>query len=94
MNNILGRVVDFALHLHSLFLLMAHFDTEDSEVAASQIECNEVSFLCCDGKSWNTGRKGKKEERERAKKTSVQFKFIYRTPIHNNSLWGKEPAVL
>ena len=46
MNYILWCVIDLTLHLNSLLLLMAHFDTEDPEVTPSQIQCNEVSFLC------------------------------------------------
>lgn len=37
MNDVLRCVIDLTLHLNRLFLLMAHFDTEDPEVTASQI---------------------------------------------------------
>lgn len=69
MNNVLWRVVDFTLHLNSLFLLVAHFDTEDPEVTASQVKCNEVSFLCGGKCQFN----------------SVYFRLIYIASIHNNS---------
>lgn len=45
MNDVLRRVVDLTLHLDGLLLLVAHFDTEDPEVAASQIQSNEVSLF-------------------------------------------------
>lgn len=45
MNNVLWRVVDLTLHLDSLFLLVAHFDTEDPEVAASQIQSDKISLF-------------------------------------------------
>lgn len=54
---------------------MAHFDAEDSEVAASQIECNEVSFLCCDGKSWNTGRDKERRKRQYSSGSFTEHQF-------------------
>lgn len=45
MNDILRCVVDLTLHLDGLLLLVADFDTEDPEVAASQIQSNEVSLF-------------------------------------------------
>ena len=45
-NDVLRRVIDLTLHLNGLFLLVAHFDTKDPEVTASQIQSNEVSLLC------------------------------------------------
>lgn len=44
-NDVLWRVIDLTLHLDGLLLLMAHFDTEDPEVAASQIQSDKVSFF-------------------------------------------------
>ena len=51
MNDVLWCVVDFTLHLNCLLLLVAHFDAEDPEVAASQVQRDEVTFLCGDGKT-------------------------------------------
>lgn len=48
MNDVLWCVIDLTLHLNGLFLLMAYFDAEDPEVTASQIQRDEVSFLCRD----------------------------------------------
>lgn len=56
MNDVLRRVVDLTLHLDRLLLLVAHFDSEDPEVAASQIQSDEVPlFLVMEmgGKSIN-----------------------------------------
>lgn len=44
-NDVLRRVVDLTLHLDGLLLLVAHFDTEDPEVAASQIQSNKVPLF-------------------------------------------------
>ena len=55
MNDVFWCVVDLTLHLNGLFLLMAHFDAEDPEVTASQIQRNEVSLLCRDRKGGRTG---------------------------------------
>lgn len=44
-NDVLRRVVDLTLHLDGLLLLVAHFDSEYPEVAASQIQSNEVSLF-------------------------------------------------
>lgn len=48
---VLWCVVALTLHLNRLFLLVAHSDVEDPEVAASQVQRNEISFLCSDRKS-------------------------------------------
>lgn len=63
MNDVLWRVVDLTLHLNGLFLLMAHFDAEDPEVTASQIQRDEVSLLCRERKGGRTG--GGQRERGR-----------------------------
>lgn len=40
------RVVDLTLHLNGLLIPVAHFDTEDPERTASQIQSDEIPFLC------------------------------------------------
>lgn len=59
MNYVLWCVIDLTLHLNSLFLLMADSDTQDPEVTASQIQCNEVSFLCRDQKREKKRQRGR-----------------------------------
>lgn len=47
-HNVIRCVIDLTLHLNSLLLLVADSDVEDSKVAASQIQSNEVSLFCGD----------------------------------------------
>lgn len=45
MNDVLWRVVNLTLHLDGLFLLVAYFNTEDPEVAATQIQSDKISLF-------------------------------------------------
>lgn len=69
-HDILWRVIDLALHLHGLFLLVAHSDTEDPEVTASQIQSDEVSLLYSDRKV------GGEEEMSRRQLTEIYNKWV------------------
>lgn len=73
-DDVLRRVVDLTLHLDGLLLLVAHFDPEDPEVAASQIQSDEVSLFW-----WWEGGGGWRGE---CQLSVPSLKFQYSHPTH------------
>ncbi len=45
-DDVIGGVIDLALHLNRLLLVLCHFDTQDPEVWPPKIQSYEVPLFC------------------------------------------------
>lgn len=50
-HDVLWGIVNFTFHLHRLLFLVRHLHPKDSEVRATKIQCNEISFLYVENKT-------------------------------------------
>lgn len=46
MDDVIGSVIDLALHLDRLLLVLGHFDTQDSKIWPTKIQSYEVPLFC------------------------------------------------
>lgn len=46
MDDVIGGLVDLALHLNRLLLVLRHFDTQDTKVGPPEVQSYKVPLFC------------------------------------------------